>query len=273
MSYRTILANVNIDGPTAPFMDFSIDLATRFNAQLIGICGADITLPMTAPEGVIIDGETMHRQREEIEQRQKKMRREFESLAGTNVSHEWRDAIANPTRFLLDNSRVADLIVTGCEDDFTLGHPDSFINLGNILLQAGRPILVAAKGTRRIFTNTAVIAWKDTREARRAVVDAVPLLCQASEVILVTVDRNADILTQESMDDVCVFLRRHGITAGSEIIRDNHESDSLLGFIRQVDAELVVSGAYGHSRVRELIFGGVTRSLLAEGDFSRFLSS
>lgn len=273
MSYRTILANLNIDGPIAPLMDFSISLATRFNAHLIGVCAADITLPMTAPEGVLIDGETMRRQREEIEQRQKKMRREFESLAGTNVSHEWRDAIANPTRFLLDNSRVADLIVTGCEDDMTLGHPDSYINLGNVVLQAGRPLLVAAKKARRIFNNTAVIAWKDTREARRAVFDALPLLCQANEVIAITADRNADTLTQECLDDVCTFLRRHGIAARSEIITDKHESESLLNFIRQAEAELVVSGAYGHSRVRELIFGGVTRSLLAEDDFSRFLSS
>lgn len=273
MSYKTILANLNIEGPTAPLMDFSIGLATRFNAHLIGVCAADITLPMTAPEGVIIDGETMRRQREDIEQRLKKMQREFDILAGTNVSHEWRDAIANPTRFLLDNSRVTDLIVTGCEDDFTLGHPDSYINLGNVLLQAGRPVLVTANGARHVFTNTAVIAWKDTREARRAVLDALPLLCQANDVIVVTADRNADTLTQECLDDVCTFLRRHGIAARSKIIRDKHESESLLSFIRQVDAELVVSGAYGHSRVRELIFGGVTRSLLAEDNFSRYLSS
>lgn len=273
MSYRTILANLNIDGPTAPLIDFSISLATRFNAHLIGVCAADITLPMTAPEGVITNGETMRRLREEIEQRQKRMRREFESRAGTNVSHEWRDAIANPTRFLLDNVRAVDLIVTGCENDMTLGHPDSYINLGNVVLQAGRPVLVTAKGAKTIFTNMAVIAWKDTREARRAVVDALPLLCQANEVIVVTADRNADILVKERLDDVCAFLRRHGIAARSEIITDKYESESLLSFVRQSGAELVVSGAYGHSRLRELIFGGVTRSLLAEEDFSRFLSS
>jgi nucleotide-binding universal stress UspA family protein len=132
---------------------------------------------------------------------------------------------------------------------------------------------VPAKGARRIFTNTALIAWKDTREARRAVVDALPLLCQANEVVVVTVDRDADTLTQESIDDVCAFLRRHGVTARSKIIKDKHESESLLTFARSIDAELVISGAYGHSRVRELIFGGVTRSLLAEDSFSRFLSS
>jgi nucleotide-binding universal stress UspA family protein len=273
MSYRTILVNLNIDGPVAPLMDFAINLAARFNSHLIGFAAASPTLLVGGPEGMVIADETMRLEREEIELRMKNLRREFESAAGTNVSREWRDGVANPTRLIIEMARVADLIVTGCEDDFTLGHPERFINLGNLILQAGRPVLVAAKDARRIFTNTALIAWKDTREARRAVVDALPLLCQANEVMVVTVDRDADTLTQESVDDVCAFLRRHGVTARSEIIKDKHESESLLTFARSIDAELVISGAYGHSRVRELIFGGVTRSLLAEDGFSRFLSS
>ncbi|CAN7705461.1 universal stress protein [Phyllobacterium sp. LjRoot231] len=272
MSYRTILVNLNIDGPVAPLMDYAINLAARFNSHLIGFAAAVPSAPMAWPEGMMTDGEMAH-EREEIELRIKNLRREFESHAGTNVSREWRDGVANPTRLIIEMSRVADLIVTGCEDDLTLGHPERFINLGNLVLQAGRPVLVAAKGAKRILTNTAVIAWKDTREARRAVVDALPLLCQASEVVVVTVDRGADMLTQESIDDVCAFLHRHGVTARSEIIKDRHESESLLRFARQMGAELVVSGAYGHSRVRELVFGGVTRSLLAEDSFSRFLSS
>jgi nucleotide-binding universal stress UspA family protein len=273
MSYRTILVNLNIDGPVAPLMDFAINLATRFNSHLIGFAATAPTALMASPEGMVIDGETMRREREEIALRMKHLRREFESVAGTNVSHEWRDAVANPTRLIIEMSRAADLIVTGSDDDLTLGHPERCINLGDVVLQAGRPVLVAAKGVKRIFTNTALIAWKDTREARRAVVDALPLLCQANEVVVVTVDRDADTHTQESMDDVIAFLRRHGVKAHSEIIKDKHESESLLSFARQVEAELVVSGAYGHSRVRELVFGGVTRSLLAEGGFSRFLSS
>ncbi|MEK1887294.1 MAG: universal stress protein [Phyllobacterium sp.] len=272
MTYRTILVNLNIDGPVAPLIDFAIDLATRFNAHLVGFSAADIALPIAAPEAMI-DGETMGHQREEIEERIKKMRHQFESAAGTNVSREWRDGVANPTRLVIEMSRVADLIVTGCEDDFTLGHSERFINLGNLILQAGRPVLVAAKDAKRFFTNTALIAWKDTREARRAVVDALPLLCQANEVVVVTVDKETDILAQESMSDVLAFLRRHGVTASSKIIENKHESESLVRFAKQMGAELVISGAYGHSRVRELIFGGVTRSLLAEDGFSRFLSS
>lgn len=94
-----------------------------------------------------------------------------------------------------------------------------------------------------------------------------------SEVIVVTVDCDADTSTQESIDGILEFLRRHGVKARSEIIKDKHESQSLMSFARTVDAELVVSGAYGHSRLRELVFGGVTRSLLKEDGFSRFMSS
>ncbi|MEK1889704.1 MAG: universal stress protein, partial [Phyllobacterium sp.] len=166
-----------------------------------------------------------------------------------------------------------DLIVTGSNNSSVLITPDRCINLGDLVLRAGRPVLVAAKGATRVLTNTAVVAWKDTREARRAVADALPLLRKASEVIVVTVDCNADISTQESVDGILGFLRRHGVKARSEIIKDKHESQSLMSFARAVDAELVVSGAYGHSRLRELVFGGVTRSLLKEDGFSRFMSS
>nr|WP_244506686.1 universal stress protein [Phyllobacterium sp. YR620] len=253
-------------------MDYAINLAARFNSHLIGFAAATPTTPIAWPEGMVTDGDMAH-EREEIELRMKNLRREFESHAGTNVSREWRDGVANPTRLIVEMSRVADLIITGCEDDLTLGHPERFINLGKLVLQAGRPVLVTAKGAKHILTNTALIAWKDTREARRAVVDALPLLCQANEVVVVTVDSAADMLTRESIDDVSAFLRRHGVTAQSEIIKDAHESESLLRFAKQLGAELVVSGAYGHSRIRELVFGGVTRSVLAEDGFSRFLSS
>jgi hypothetical protein len=236
MSYRTILAYLNFDGPVAPLMEFSVDLATRFNAHLVGFCAADITPPVMTPDGVVIDGEIMRQEREEIEQHLKKLHHEFDMVAGTTVSHEWRDAVVNPTRLLIETARVADLIVTGSDACLTLGRPERAVNLADVILQAGRPVLVAAKAAARIFTNTALIAWKDTREARRAVVDALPLLCQASEVVIVTVDRDADTLTQESIDDVAAFLRHHGIKARSEIITDKYESESLIRFAKSVDA-------------------------------------
>ncbi|MEK1891017.1 MAG: universal stress protein [Phyllobacterium sp.] len=273
MSYRTILVNFNIDGPVAPLMDFAINLAARFNSHLIGFTAAGVVAPTTARHGILIDNQTMGREREEIDLRMKILRREFESLAGTHVSHEWREAVVNPTSLLIEMSRVADLVITGPDEVMTLGHSERCVNLGDVVLEAGRPVLVAAKDAKRIFTNTALIAWKDTREARRAVVDALPLLCQANDVVVATVADDADTLTQESLDDVVTFLHRHGVKALSKIIEDKHESESLLTFARSIEAELIISGAYGHSRVREMVFGGVTRSLLAEGNSSRFLSS
>lgn len=275
MSYKTILANFNFDfnGSAAALMDFSVNLAGHFNAHLVGFCAADITTPVGTPDGIMIDGETMRREREDVETRLTKLHHEFDAFAGTTTSHEWREAVVNPTRLLIESARVADLIVTGNNNSSELIRPNRSINLGDLVLQAGRPILVATQSAKRIFASPALVAWKDTREARRAVADALPLLLQASQVSVVTINRDADMLTQESIDDVTAFLLRHGIKARSEIIKDKHESESLISFARQVNAELVVSGAYGHSRLKELIFGGVTRSLLNEDGFSRFMSS
>lgn len=141
------------------------------------------------------------------------------------------------------------------------------------MLQAGRPVLVAAQTTRRLFSNTALVAWKDTREARRAVIDAIPLLCQATDVVVATADHTGDVLVRESLQDVLALLLRHGIRARSEIINERDESAALLAFARSIEAELIVSGAYGHSRVREFIFGGMTRSLLERHDTCRLMSS
>jgi nucleotide-binding universal stress UspA family protein len=72
---------------------------------------------------------------------------------------------------------------------------------------------------------------------------------------------------------VVTFLARHGVRSHSELLEGNDDSEELLGFLAAADADLVVSGAYGHSRLREWAFGGVTRSLLDTAKFNRFLSS
>jgi nucleotide-binding universal stress UspA family protein len=117
------------------------------------------------------------------------------------------------------------------------------------------------------------VAWNDSREARRAVLDAVPLLSMASEVHLVTVDDGAGEHTWKSLSDVSAFLARHNIKSHCEVLPAKAHAERICEFAKMLGADLIVSGAYGHSRVREWIFGGVTRSLLDEIGQNRFMSS
>lgn len=116
------------------------------------------------------------------------------------------------------------------------------------------------------------MGWKDTREARRVVVDALPFLVGSTETIVATMDSDPDADVHEGLRDVVSFLKRHGVTARGEVIRDSESGERLVEFASSVHADLIVSGAYGHSRIRQWVFGGVTRTLLNKTGFHRLMS-
>jgi len=274
MSYKSMLLSLGIDGPIEPLTRVAIDLAKRFDARLIGFCAADAPLPVTmAPEGAAIAAELWEQSRDEIRQRLKDRREEFDSLVAGAVNSDWRDAIENPDHALVKSSRLADLIVTSAPQGAATGDSYRTADPGSLVMRAGRPVLVAAHGSASLPTGRVVVAWKDTREARRAVADAVPLMAAAHEVTIVAIDRDPDDWVRDGVKDVASFLAGHGIKARTEILKSDDDASRLIDFLASVNAELIVSGAYGHSRLREWVFGGVTRSLLDEVWLNRLMSS
>ena len=275
MSYKSILLNLSIDGPIEPLTRIGVDLAKRFDARLIGFCAADAPLPVTmAPEGAAIAAEIWEQSRDEIRRRLHDLKGEFGSLAGGAVKTGWYGEVENPDHALARRARMADIIVTGAAKGASSGDSYRAVDPGSLVLRAGRPVLVAADGAANLPARKVVVAWKDTREARRAVADAVPFMALATEVVVAAVDRNPDEWVRDSVDDVASFLAGHGIKARTEIIKaDDDENNCLVDFFASVNAELVVSGAYGHSRLREWVFGGFTRSLLDEVWLNRLMSN
>jgi nucleotide-binding universal stress UspA family protein len=135
-------------------------------------------------------------------------------------------------------------------------------------MRAGRPVLVVPPSVSALEGRRALVAWKDTREARRAVADALPLLAHAEEVLVVeAVSGDAEERDQalRRAGDVAGLLARHGATARGEAleVRGRTVADELLLAAERHGADLVVAGGYGHARLREWAFGGVTRDLLA----------
>jgi nucleotide-binding universal stress UspA family protein len=110
-----------------------------------------------------------------------------------------------------------------------------------------------------------VIGWKDTREARRAVHDALPFLHEAEHVAIVEIcEPDEADMAQKSIDEVAQYLERHRIKAGPKIVLHRKGSDAtqLIRLVQDEGADLLVTSAYGHSRLGEWIFGGMTRDLL-----------
>ncbi|TPL12892.1 universal stress protein [Mesorhizobium sp. B2-4-11] len=274
MSYKSILLNVDIDGPIGPITRIAIDLAKRSKARLIGFCAADAPLPVTmAPEGAAIAAEVWQQLKDDIQKRFKDIHAEFDGLVAGLVATEWRNMLDNPNHALVVTSRIADLIITGTAQGASTGDSYRTVDPGTLALRAGRPLLIASSGVEHAPTGRIVVAWKDTREARRAVADAVPLMAMADDVIVVTVDSQPDAGTRASLNDVVAFLAGHGIEARTEVLKADDESDKLIDFLSSAKADLIVSGAYGHSRIREWVLGGVTRSLLDDTQLCRFMSS
>ncbi|WP_352464060.1 MULTISPECIES: universal stress protein [unclassified Mesorhizobium] len=146
------------------------------------------------------------------------------------------------------------------------------VDIGSLVLGTGRPVLAAASHIEHVMANTVLVAWKDTREARRALTDALPFLAKANDVVIATIDSERDDGIRDSLADVAVFLEHHGIMARTEFIRGDADGEHLLAFASSINADLIVSGAYGHSRLREWAFGGVTRTLIEESSINRLMS-
>ena len=132
-------------------------------------------------------------------------------------------------------------------------------------MQTGRPLLVVPETSNWLDLRNVLIAWKDTQEARRAVVDALPMLRKAKDVIVAEIaeDEAGRAAALSGVKDVVAWLSRHGVLASGQVPDECGQAAAQLGRIAsEVGAGLVVAGAYGHSRLREWVFGGVTKELI-----------
>jgi nucleotide-binding universal stress UspA family protein len=176
---------------------------------------------------------------------------------------EWRGRVGFPADIFAHEARAADLIVVGQPGRDAVSYFQT-VDAGDLLMQAGRPVMVAPPGLVELPLRKAIVAWSDTREARRAVADAIGLLRAAANVRVCEFAREHDRTAAEArLKDVQAYLRRHDIAAEIDFNVGTAEED-LFAYIEVSEADLVVAGAYGHTRFREWILGGVTRALLRE---------
>jgi nucleotide-binding universal stress UspA family protein len=146
---------------------------------------------------------------------------------------------------------------------------------GAAILGAGRPFLVVPGSVKSLSADHVVVGWRDTREARRAVQDALPFLHEAKRVTVVEIsEEDQKEAARHHVDDVVLYLARHKIKAEGRV--ETHllgsGADQIIGFAEDEDADLLVTGAYGHNRLNEWIFGGMTRDLLASSPFCCLMS-
>jgi nucleotide-binding universal stress UspA family protein len=215
-------------------LDLAFRLAHRFEAYLVAIC----------PEEATAVGE-----------------RVAKMLRQENLDGEWELAIGLSAPYVRRRAQAVDLVILGQR---TPDHATGLVAPEDVVLACGRPVLVVPyAGHRDRIGEVAVVAWNGSREAARAVQDALPLLAASASVtvLLVNPEEEAEI---DAADQLVAHLARHGLNASKRVLRQDvvAVSDTILAQIAALGADLLVMGAYGHSRLREMILGGVTRDVL-----------
>lgn len=264
MSYAALMVYVDIEGIPEQRVRIASDLARKFDAALIGFSARAIPPPFVA-EGVIIE-ETTEADVKQMQAAFAKRGDWFRGVVGDVKDIEWRAALESPGDALAREARCADLVIIGPQRHHGRYNEQLNLDPAEVLLKLGRPALLVAPDVASLRAEHVIVAWKDTREARRAVLDAMPFLRAAKRVSIVEVCTNdARQNASSRLDDVVRYLARHKITADPRAIVDDGRSDAnhLSQFAMDEEGGLLVAGAYGHSRLGEWVFGGMTREILA----------
>ena len=258
---RSILVHVEGRPEASGRLHVAVDLARMFDATLIGL-GGEMIQTYGDPYGML-GGEWVVQLRSLVEDDLKRAEETFRAKTA-GLKTDWAAVEAFPALAMARHARSADLIVAGGaplggEGAYRAAHP------AELVMQCGRPVLVAPPKPGKFHGRAVVVAWKDTREARRALADSLPFLKAAEQVVVVECcAKDGVVEARLNTSDVVQQLRRHGVEAFGKAIptaRDRVSTELQIA-AQEIGADLIVAGAYGHTRLGEWAFGGVTYDLL-----------
>ena len=272
MPFAAMMVHVDVAERRDDRIRLAARLSSWFHSTLIGATAWEPTTPLMY-DGVIVDTEAAAGLLQEMSNQLAQVGEHFRKVAGPGPPTEWRTAIDSPTEFLVREARAADLIIIG--RDRPPGDLYWTLDPGATIMRAGRPVLAVPNGVDSLKAERVVVGWKDTREARRALRDSLPLLREAVSVAVVEIlGRANETPAQTPIKDVARYLARHRIAA--TVRQPEHAMGSVAGELirvaQKIGADLIVAGGYGHSRLGEWIFGGVTQGLLAASPVCCLLS-
>jgi nucleotide-binding universal stress UspA family protein len=261
MQYNTILVHLDASARCDARIELAMQLAGLVEAHVVGLYA------VSEPVFPIADVQWSDDLRTSFESRQRLRRDGFLKIANQyDVSAEWRVVRQDDPVDPLIHLRHADLLIAGQHDPYDLNalEPDGFIT--DALFASGRPVMVIPHaGTFTLPPRHIAIAWDASREAARAVADAMPLLRRASFVSAVHIDRaDRPPTSDESLATLVSFLDAHGVrahVARADRAPTLRTGEVLESRLMDLGADFLVMGAYAHSRARESIMGGVTRTI------------
>lgn len=272
MSYKTIVVHSDDSAAGESRLRFAVMMARRYDAHLVGIATLEpVARPSFAESPHIVELLRLHEQK--LKERELALNDAFtKTTRGSGVRVEWRLEQGEPSVVLATAMRYADLGVLGqYQPDGPMS--EEWRSLPEtVAMTSGRPIVVVPYiGAPQRDQRRVMLAWNASQQATRAASDALPILQGAEKVTVLVVDGSVGGVArephgQEPGADVAAWLARHNVKV--EVVRDSSAEvdvgSVILSRVSDLDIDLVVMGIYGHSRLRELVMGGASRTMLQQ---------
>lgn len=271
MNFRTILVHLDDQPRGSVRVNLAAAWAREHAAHLVGLSPTGL-LDMPGQVGPALGGAANYIQLslEYLDQRAQQIADRFEQQVRSLQlpSFEVRVPRADPVPATVAAARCADLVIVGQTDPDVKAGAVARDFPQQVMLQSGCPVLVVPyTGSPRPTAARVLVAWHPGRESARALHDALPVLQRAAQVHLVHFSGSSAEGAEQrlQLEEASRWLQRHGVAvqAGIEVTRID-VGNALLSRVVDLDADLVVMGGYGHSRLREFVLGGVTRTVLSD---------
>ena len=256
-------------------IDCAVSLAKKYNSSVSGVAIHQRIDSFIAQEGSIVFDSLHHDEnKEEAIKYKEKFIDHINILKKSDtdlkdLKYKWLSEELENQKYLGDLSRVYNVVIIS--RPYQELQSASLSSIQTTLFDGGRPVMLIPMNKQIDIGKKVVISWNCTTESSRAVFAALPILKQASDVTILTVEK---VITEgPSGEQVSELLASHGIDAKPVTISGDEKKigDSILDFSQSVDADLIVKGAYTQSRLREIIFGGATRHLMLHSEIPIYL--
>lgn len=263
MTFKTIVVHCDADKSIQQRLSIATDLASKFDSHLVGLHVRPPFQPPVYFDGSFVMDDLYKIYEDSLANDQKAALSAFSiATEGRNIAVE-REIIDGPVdKEVAHRARCADLTILGqVSDDTPTATPRDLPEV--VALSSGRPVLVVPYvSVRQPIGKNIIVCWNDSRESARAAADALPLLKLADKVTVLSF--RSDESESTGAPEAAKWLLKHGIKAKviEETAGDVYVGDLVLSRASDLDADLVVMGVYGHTRVREMMLGGVSRTLL-----------
>ena len=269
MSYKTILVHCDAARSIAARLDVAVGLAKRYQAHLIGLHARPPFRPPPLTEGGMAMEMFFRDHETALQASEATASAAFaKATKGKEINVEWRSENGDPDELVILSARYSDLVVVGQSDPEASGLPLPDDLPEAVAMATGRGTLVVPyAGVRKPPGGNILLCWNASRESARAASDALPFLKAAAQVTVLVVEprTSASGHGAEPGADVAAWLSRHGVrvTVQREAAADADVGQVIASRAMDHGCDLIVMGIFGHSRLREMVLGGASRTMLA----------